>query len=142
MLFGVAMLMVGTAMVSCASKVASLPTNGSMPVDRPFTFEVGSHCGVGQLGLPVDGRFWITDEAQGEPDWIPPEWAATQKVGANLIAVTVKLSTDRGHLTATLADRAELWRPWRAYGALHLKLNGLLPVREADAEVARCRQAA
>ncbi len=111
MLFGVAMLMVGTAMVSCASKVASLPTNGSMPVDRPFTFEVGSHCGVGQLGLPVDGRFWITDEAQGEPDWIPPEWAATQKVGANLIAVTVKLSTDRGHLTATLADRAVVYRP-------------------------------
>ncbi|WP_426036307.1 bifunctional transcriptional activator/DNA repair enzyme AdaA [Brevundimonas sp. DC300-4] len=26
---------------------------------------------------------------------------------------------------ATLADRAERWRPWRAYGALHLRMAGL-----------------
>lgn len=26
---------------------------------------------------------------------------------------------------ATLADRAERWRPWRAYGALHLRIAGL-----------------
>ncbi|HRJ65038.1 MAG TPA: AraC family transcriptional regulator, partial [Brevundimonas sp.] len=25
----------------------------------------------------------------------------------------------------TLADRAEAWRPWRAYGALHLALAGI-----------------
>jgi AraC family transcriptional regulator, regulatory protein of adaptative response / DNA-3-methyladenine glycosylase II len=26
---------------------------------------------------------------------------------------------------ATLAERAEHWRPWRAYGALHLAMAGL-----------------
>ena len=26
---------------------------------------------------------------------------------------------------ATLEDRAERWRPWRAYGALHLRMAGL-----------------
>jgi len=28
-----------------------------------------------------------------------------------------------------LAARAEAWRPWRAYGALYLDINGLLPIR-------------
>lgn len=108
---GVAILIIGAVVTSCASDVVSLPASGSVPVNRPFTFEVGSHCGVGQLGLPVDGRFWITDEAKGEPDWIPPEWAGKQKVGANLLTMTITLSTDRGQLTATLADRGVLYRP-------------------------------
>lgn len=36
-----------------------------------------------------------------------------------------------------LTDRAEHWRPWRAYGALHLQINGLLPAPEGCGEVAR-----
>jgi AraC family transcriptional regulator of adaptative response / DNA-3-methyladenine glycosylase II len=36
-----------------------------------------------------------------------------------------------------LAAQAERWPPWRAYGALYLQINGLLPVREANGEVAR-----
>jgi AraC family transcriptional regulator of adaptative response / DNA-3-methyladenine glycosylase II len=43
----------------------------------------------------------------------------------------------------TLNARAERWRPWRAYGALHLSINGLLPIRRlANGEVARRREAA
>jgi hypothetical protein len=76
-LLGLVLLMLGVVVASCASEVASRPTNGIVPVNRPFKFEVGSHCGVGRLGLPVDGRFWITDEANDEPDWMPSEWAAT-----------------------------------------------------------------
>ncbi|WP_396595518.1 bifunctional transcriptional activator/DNA repair enzyme AdaA [Brevundimonas sp. R86498] len=37
----------------------------------------------------------------------------------------------------TLVVRAEAWRPWRAYGALYLQINGLLPVAAGDGEVAR-----
>lgn len=116
-LLGIALLMVGVAIASCASDVASssdpsvLPTNGRVPVNRAFIFEVGSLCGVGRLGLPVDGRFWITDEAKGESEWMPPEWAATQNAGANLITVTVKLLTDGGQLAATLAGRTVVYRP-------------------------------
>jgi hypothetical protein len=67
-----------------------------------------------RLGLPVDGRAWITDEANGAPDWMPSEWAATQKVGANLITLTVRLSTDRTQLTASLAGRSVIYRPLTA----------------------------
>ena len=43
---------------------------------------------------------------------------------------------------ATLEARAERWRPWRAYGALYLQINGLLPIRRlANEEVGR-REAA
>ncbi len=44
---------------------------------------------------------------------------------------------------AALIERAEAWRPWRAYGVLHLAMNDLLPVRRlANGEVARRREAA
>ena len=116
-LLGIALLVMGVAIASCASNVASrsdpsvLPTNGRVPVNQSFIFEVGSLCGVGRLGLPVDGRFWTTDEAKGDADWMPPEWAATQKAGANLITVTVRLTSDRRQLTATLAGRTVVYRP-------------------------------
>lgn len=42
---------------------------------------------------------------------MPPEWAATQNAGANRITVTVRLSTDGGQLTATLAGRTVVYRP-------------------------------
>jgi hypothetical protein len=59
----------------------------------------------------VDGRAWITEEANGLRDWMPPEWTATQKVGANLITLSVLLSTDRAQLTASLAGRSVIYRP-------------------------------
>ena len=113
----VGLLTAGVTVASCSSNAAKrsdssvLPTNGSMPAARPFTFEVGSHCGVGWLGLPIDGRFWIADEAKGVRDWMPDEWAATQNIGANLITLTVELSADRQQLTASLAGRSVVYRP-------------------------------
>ena len=113
----VALLIVVVMAASCSSNPATrpdsslLPAIGSLPAGRPFSFEIGSHCGIRRLGLPVDGRFWITDEAKGVPDWIPREWAATQQVGVGLIAVTVELSPDRERLTASLAGRSVVYRP-------------------------------
>jgi hypothetical protein len=112
-----AALIVGVAFSSCSSKPitesehAALPTEGSVPTGRPFSLEVGSHCGVGWLGLPVDGKFWITDEATNDLDWMPEEWAATQPVGAGVITITVELSSDREVLTASLAGRSVAYRP-------------------------------
>ena len=34
----------------------------------------------------------------------------------------------------SLSARAERWRPWRAYGAMHLRMAGLLPIRDANGE--------
>ena len=115
-LFYVGLLTAGLTVSSCSSTPAKsdssvLPTNGSEPAHVPSVFVVGSHCGVGWLGLPVDGRFWITDEAKGARDWMPDEWAATQSIGANLITLTVELSTDRQQLTASLAGRSVVYRP-------------------------------
>ncbi|MBX9614606.1 MAG: helix-turn-helix domain-containing protein [Caulobacteraceae bacterium] len=36
-----------------------------------------------------------------------------------------------------LVERAEHWRPWRAYGALYLEINGLLSAPEGCGEVSR-----
>lgn len=112
-----AALIVGIAMSSCSSNATTepehpaLPTDGSVPAGQPFSFEVGNHCGVDRLALPVDGKFWITDEAKNERGWMPKEWAATQSVGAGSITITVELSTDREELTASLADRSVIYRP-------------------------------
>jgi hypothetical protein len=116
----IALLVAGLMLASCSSDAASepeqpaLPTDGSVPTGRPFSFEVGSHCGVGWFGLPVDGKFWITDEAKNETDWMPEEWAATQPVGEGLITITVELSANREELTASLADRSVVYRPQTA----------------------------
>ena len=78
-LLGIALLVAGVAIASCASNVASrsdpsvLPTNGRVPVNQSFIFEVGSLCGVGRLGLPVDGRLWTTDEAKGDAKGPPQD---------------------------------------------------------------------
>ena len=74
------------------------------------SFEVGTHCGVTRLGLVVDGRSWITDEGNDAIDWMPQQWAATQKKGANLITLTVLLSNDGSQLTASLAGRSVKYR--------------------------------
>ena len=74
-------------------------------------FEVGTHCGVGSLGLPIHDRFWISDEAAGMSDWIPTEWADTLGPGEELITLEVALSPDEAVLTATVAGRPVAYRP-------------------------------
>ncbi|MGV8928693.1 MAG: bifunctional transcriptional activator/DNA repair enzyme AdaA [Brevundimonas sp.] len=59
-------------------------------------------------------------------DWIVPDQVRDDKGGA-------ELPNDRLN-DETLAARAEAWRPWRAYGALHLAMAGISgdQLRETD----------
>ena len=84
--------------------------NSSVQIGRPDQIEVGTHCGVGVLGLPVNGIFWIADTAQGERDWMPSEWASSLGPGEQLISLNVALS-DSATLTATAAGRSVVYRP-------------------------------
>lgn len=55
-------------------------------------------------GLRLPGEWIVPDQVRDDKDWDVP--------------------SDRLN-DATLATRAERWRPWRAYGALHLAMAGL-----------------
>jgi hypothetical protein len=79
--------------------------------EQPFVIEVGIHCGVGQLGLAVDGRPWVTDEGIGVFDWMPDEWVAMVGPADALITLEVVLSADRNMLTATANGRSVTYRP-------------------------------
>jgi len=87
-----------------------LAPDDSVAAGLPVRLQVGTHCGVERLGLPVNGVFWITDEGQGAPDWMPPEWEATQGSGEELITLTIELSTDQSQLTASFAGHSVGYR--------------------------------
>jgi len=112
----IGLLLVMHSAAACSSdgsKRSELPVlaiEGSLPVEETYLFEVGTHCGVGYLSLPINGRFWISDEAAGEWNWMPPEWAETLGPGEELITMEVRLSDDGTALTATLADRSVSYR--------------------------------
>ena len=77
-----------------------------------YELELGTHCGVEALGMPVNDTFWITDEANGsELDWMPIEWSQTLAPGEQIIALEVVLSSDETRLTATKAGRSVVYRP-------------------------------
>jgi AraC family transcriptional regulator of adaptative response / DNA-3-methyladenine glycosylase II len=85
--------------------------------------------------LPGIGA-WTADcvalRALGEPDAFP----------SGDLGLRRQLDAGAGPLTPErLAERAEAWRPWRAYAALHLWTDVLEPVREAP-EPARARAGA
>ncbi len=77
-----------------------------------YVLDVGTHCGVEALAMPVNDTFWITDEANGsDSDWMPIEWSQTLGPGEQIIAVEVVLSLDETRLTATKAGRSVVYRP-------------------------------
>ena len=84
----------------------------SNPVQQPFALEVGTHCGVGRLGLLVDGRTWVTDEGVGEFDWMPAEWEAIVGPADAFITLDLVLSADRTVLTASANGRSVVYRPF------------------------------
>ena len=88
-----------------------LVSDSRLPAGEAHLFEVGTHCGIGYLGLPINDRLWISDEAAGMADWIPTEWADTLGPGEELITLEVELSADENVLTATVADRPVTYRP-------------------------------
>ncbi len=64
------------------------------------------------LGLPINGQFWRTDEANGTTGgWMPQEWADSLGPGQQLILIEVLLSADRAKLTASAAGRSVSYRP-------------------------------
>lgn len=87
-----------------------LAPDDSIGGDHPVRVQVGTHCGVGRLGLPVNGVFWITDEARGAPDWMPGEWESARPSGEELITLTIELSADQSKLTASFAGRSAEYR--------------------------------
>ena len=64
------------------------------------------------LGLPINGMFWRTDEADGATgDWIPQEWSDSLEPGQQLITIDVLLSGDGTTLTASASGRSVSYRP-------------------------------
>ena len=57
----------------------------------------------------VNDVFWIADEANLEPDWIPSEWADTLGPGDDLITLVDLLSADSKEMTATTAGRSVVY---------------------------------
>ena len=92
------------------SELPVVDPNSSVPIGRPYQIEVGTHCGVGVLGLTVNGIVWTTDTAKGERNWMPTEWASSLGPGEELITLEVVLS-DRETLTASAEGRSVVYRP-------------------------------
>jgi hypothetical protein len=87
-----------------------LAPDDSVAGGQAVRLRVNTHCGVERLSMPVNGVFWITDEARGAPDWMPPEWKATQVSGEELTTLTIELSADQSQLTASFAGRSVEYR--------------------------------
>ena len=82
-----------------------------LPAGEAYALEVGTHCGVARLSPPVNGEFWLTDEANGaRGDWMPPEWFEIAG-SRELITVELVLSTDGAEFTATAGGRSVSYRP-------------------------------
>ena len=99
-----------------AATVPVLVEGAPLPPATPFRLEVGTHCGVAELGPLVNGIRWRTDEVAAGTglDWIPPEWSAELGPGDQLLTVEVVLSADQTRLTASTHGRAVEYRPSRA----------------------------
>lgn len=99
------------ATTSPATSLLRLDATTRMISGQHYALEVGTHCGVGDLGLPADGAFWLTDEAADTAgDWMPPEWKTAIQPAAQLINLDVALSDERALLTATAGGRSVVYR--------------------------------
>lgn len=88
-----------------------LSADGSLPLGQRYLLEVGTHCGVAVLGVPINGTFWRTDEANGATgDWMPNEWSGTLAHGQQLLTIEVSLSADGRTLSATAAGKSVSYR--------------------------------
>lgn len=118
----IALWLLGSALATCtsdsqdqeSSQLPALTAERSLPSGEPYRIVINRHCGVGYFSPPVNDGFWIADEANLEPDWIPSEWADTLGPGDDLITVEVVLSADGTELTATTAGRSVVYRQMTA----------------------------
>lgn len=88
-----------------------LEHDATLPVGVPHRFEVGTHCGVGVLRLPINGRLWTTDESHGATNWAPDAWQDALDDSAELLVVQVELAGTGDTLTVTVAGHAVSYRP-------------------------------
>lgn len=102
------------ALVYVTEKRLDPPPVSTVAADPGQAFEVavGTHCGVRYLSQVIDGRSWITDEADVAGDWLPDEWARARD--GELLVLQVVLSEDGMALTATANDRSVRYRPVNA----------------------------
>ena len=89
-----------------------LSADGSLARDQSYLLEVGTHCGVAVLGVPINGIFWRTDEANSAAgDWMPTEWSDSLANGQQLLTIEVSLSAGGRTLSATATGRSVSYRP-------------------------------
>jgi hypothetical protein len=99
-----------TATSAGPSELPVVDPTSTVPIGQPHQIEIGTHCGVGVLGLPVNGIVWMTDTARGERNWMPSEWASILGSGEELITLEVVLS-DSATLTASANGVSVTYRP-------------------------------
>lgn len=95
--------------VSGQSPEPDVPEAPLLESSEPLPIVIGTHCGVGFLSTSANGRWWRTDEAPEEGDWIPPEWSSA--TSASGLLVELMLSADGNMLTVTYNDRAVVYAP-------------------------------
>ena len=99
----------GAPAVSAQSPDPSAPEAPMLEPSEPQLIVIGTHCGVGFLSTSVNGRWWRTDEAPDEGDWIPAEWSSP--TSASGLQVELLLSDDGNTLTVTYNGRAVVYAP-------------------------------
>jgi hypothetical protein len=95
--------------VSAESPDPDVPEAPLLEPSERQSIVIGTHCGVGILSTSVNGRWWRTDEAPEEGDWIPAEWSSP--TSASGLQVELMLSADGHTLIVTYNDRAVVYVP-------------------------------
>ena len=90
-------------------KPAALLDFDELPGDEPRTLPLRIHCGAGVLSTQLNGRWWRTEEANSEPNWLPNEWRDAGAV--EQIDVVVQVNTTRDRLEVSYAGRTVVYTP-------------------------------
>ena len=89
--------------------VPMLATDEVLRPGEPRRFDLFIHCGARVLGWKFNDRWWKTDEAGPEPDWVPAGWPSP---AANSWAtVIIELSADESTLSVRYADTTVHYHP-------------------------------
>jgi hypothetical protein len=92
----------GAAVNGSDATVPMLATDEVLRPGEPRRFDLSIHCGARVLSWKFNDRWWKTDEAGPEPDWVPAGWPSpTTNSG---VIVTVELSADESTLSVRYAD--------------------------------------
>jgi len=90
-------------------KPAALLDFDELPADEPRTWPLRIHCGAGVLSTQLNGRWWRTDEANSELNWLPSEWRDAGAVEQIYVVLQVNTAGDR--LEVSYAGRTVVYTP-------------------------------